>query len=266
MMVAACLLASNIALPVLAMAAIGDNISRSYSADSQLEPGSIVASTESDAMDVELTTLANQSRLTGVVVAQDTSIVAVDPDNTMVQVASSGEVEVLVTDVNGGIKSGDKIAISPFAGVGMKALANGQVVGRAVADFDADDRDVVERTARNKDGDSQTVKVGYVAVSLALGYDGSISNEAEVSGLQSFVRSLTGRTISTPRIIVSIIIVLLTIIVIGVLVYAAIYGSIISIGRNPLARDSILKALSYALFIAAGAVLIAFTLIYMLLR
>jgi hypothetical protein len=260
------LLASNIALPVAALAATGDNISRSFSTSSDLEPGSIVATSASDATEVELASTENQSRLTGVVVAQDSSIVAVDPDNTMVQVASSGQVQVLVSDVNGDIKSGDKIAISPFAGVGMKALVNGHIVGQAVTDFANEDEAAIERTTRDKNGDSRTIKVGYVAVNLALGYDGTVSDEEKASGLQAFVRSLTGRTISTPRIIVSIIIMVLTVIVIAVLVYAAIYGSIISIGRNPLAQDSILKALSYALLIAAGAVITALVLIYLLLR
>jgi hypothetical protein len=263
--VGAFLLAINIGGAGLALAASGDSISRSYSSSTELRPGSIVSADKNSGSAV-LTEQTNIRQLIGVVVDRDTSLVAVDPDEAKAQVANSGQSKVLVSSVNGAIRSGDKIAISPFAGVGMKALADGYIIGRAVGSFDASSDSVFTETATDKNGDRKTISMGYVSVDLAPGYDSTITDSGKNNGLQDFVESLTGRTISTPRIIVSLIIVVLTVAVIAVLVYAAIFGSIISIGRNPLARDSILKALLYALFIAGGAVFIAFILIYLLLR
>jgi hypothetical protein len=90
--------------------------------------------------------------------------------------------------------------------------------------------------------------------------------DAGLSGLQRFARSLTGHEVSTPRIVISLVIAILTIVAIIVLMYAGIYGSIVSIGRNPLARVSIFRALSRVLAMALLAFVVAFGFIYLLLR
>lgn len=241
------------------------DISQSYSAASKLQAGTIVSSDTSNADRVTAANTKNANRLVGVVVEADTSLVAVNPDENKVQVAKSGSVPVLVSTVNGQIKNGDRIAASPFNGIGMKAIGAGYVVGRALADFKENSKGVTKQQVADKNGTVQNITVGYLQIDLNPKFDSDSSGDG-VSGIQQWVRSLTGHTVSTPRIIVSLVVSVATIIAVIVLIYAAIYGSIISIGRNPLARQSIFRALGHVLLMALLVVSIAFVLIYLLLR
>lgn len=251
--------------PVTAMTS-SKSISRSFSSKAELKPGTVVSVTKDGSNAVEAANINNASKLIGVVVADEGSLIAVDPDSSKAQIASSGSAPTLVSTANGDIKKGDKIAVSPFTGIGMKFLVDGYVVGVAANDFDANGDAVTQQSVIDKNGDRKVVAVGYVAVTIAPRFDAGPDGEKEVSGLQNFVRTLTGHTVSTPRLIASLILVVVTVVGIGVLMYAAIYGSIISIGRNPLARDSILKALTQVFGMALLITTVGFGMIYLLLR
>ena len=61
----------------------------------------------------------------GVVINQDSSLLSLSTGKgSEAQVATSGTVPVLVSDINGAVKRGDHITASPIAGVGMRACAN----------------------------------------------------------------------------------------------------------------------------------------------
>jgi len=241
------------------------NISSSYNTESELQAGSIVSAVSGKAEYVEAANTANASRVLGVVVKPDSSLLAVNPDTTKAQVGTSGTVSVLVSTVNGDIKTGDKIAPSPFSGVGMKAVGNSYIVGAALAGFNRASEGATAQQVTDKSGNKQTVTVGFVPIDVTPRYDSTLDG-AGLNGVQRFIRSLTGHTVSTPRIIVSLVIAVLTVVAIMILMYAAIYGSIVSIGRNPLARISIFRALSRVVGMAILIFIIAFGLIYFLLR
>lgn len=242
------------------------DISRSYNSKTELRAGTVVSTTSGDADAVEATNVQNASRLIGVVTAPDTSLVAVDPDSGKAQVASSGNVSVLVSTVNGSIAAGDQVAVSPFSGIGMKSIGEGYIVGSALSKFDASSEGASSQQVTDKNGKSQAITIGYVQINLTPRFDsGSDANE-RINGVQSFVKALTGHVVSMPRIIISLVLAVVTVVVISALMYAAIYGSIVSIGRNPLARDSILRALGRVLFLALVIVGFTFGLIYLLLR
>lgn len=254
-----------LALPI-ALAAEGSNsnISWSYTTAQDLKGGTIVSIKAGSSDAIEPSNTQNSARILGVVVEDENTLVAVDPDATKAQVATNGTAQVLVSNINGNIATGDRVVVSPLTGIGMKGVEDGYMIGRATANFSANSSSASSQRVTDKDGKEQTVAVGYLAIQLAPGFSGD-SGGAE-SGLQRWVKSLTGRTVSMPRIITSIVIAVLTLATIVVLMYAAIYGSIISIGRNPLARKSIFRALLNVVWMAALAVSLAFVLIYMLLR
>jgi hypothetical protein len=171
-----------------------------------------------------------------------------------------------VSTVNGVIAKGDAVAVSPFSGIGMKAgKVSGYIIGRAQDDFSSRSAGAKSQQVTTKAGRAQTIAVGYVRVTIAPGYYANDSS-AGLTGLQRFVRSATGRTVSMTRIIISLVIGILTITTIIILTYAATYGSIISIGRNPLASRGVLHALRFVLLLALLSTLVAFILIYFLLR
>lgn len=263
-----CLAASFVASTQLVQAATSTakDISRSYNSLTELQPGSVVSTTKTDATTVEASNIDNANRLVGVVVPADTSLVAVDPDSSKAQVSSSGNVNVLVSTVNGAISKGDKIAVSPFSGIGMKSIDKGYVVGTALVGFNANSEGATDQKVIDKSGDSKDITVGYVQINLTPRFDSGADADAGLNSAQAFVKALTGHVVSTPRIIVSFVLATLTVVVISALMYAAIYGSIVSIGRNPLAKDSILRTLTRVLALALLIVAFAFGMIYLLLR
>lgn len=250
---------------VLAVEASAENISRSYGVDQALQAGMIVSTLSNNGDYVEATNSSNASRVIGVIVKPDNSLVAVDPDARKAQVATSGAVSVLVSTVNGNIKAGDKIAPSPFSGIGMKALGNGYIAGVALGNFSSSSEGATSQEVTDKSGTKRKIVVGYAQINLTPRYDSTLEGGG-LNGIQRFVRSLTGHSVSMPRIIISLAIAILTVTAIIILMYAAIYGSIVSIGRNPLARVSILRALARVVAMALLVFLIAFGLIYLLLR
>jgi hypothetical protein len=255
-----------LAFPMISLAATSSkDISQSYESTSDLQAGSIVSAMPTNADAVIATNTENADKLVGVVVEAGTSLLAVNPDRNKVQVAKSGSVSVLVSTVNGAIKNGDRIAPSPFSGVGMKAIGSGYIVGRALASFNNNSKGATRQQVTDKTGKLQTVTVGYVQIDLNPKFDADVGSDG-LNGVQQWVRSLTGHTVSKPRVIVSLVVAAATIIAVVILMYASIYGSIISIGRNPLARQSIFRALAHVLLMAILIVGIAFMLIYLLLR
>lgn len=255
-----------LSLPVLASAAGSNNstISRSYSTEANLRSGTIVSIAAGSTERIEATNTQNSRRILGVVVNPGESLVSVDPDAHKTPVALNGVVNVLVSTVNGTIAPGERIAASPLSGIGMKSVTDGYIIGRAQAAFNAQSKGAAPEKVTDKSGKVQTIAVGYVAVRLSPGYNGATSNGK--TGLQRWVSSLTGRAVSIPRIIASVVIAVVTLAAIIVLMYAAIYGSIISIGRNPLAHKSIIQALAQVVAMVVLAVGLAFVLIYFLLR
>ncbi|MDP3994605.1 MAG: hypothetical protein Q8P91_02145, partial [bacterium] len=66
----------------------------------------------------------------------------VDP-NFVRPLSLSGRVPVKVSTINGSIKAGDPITTSEIPGVGMKATKAGQIVGKALADYNNPDPNVI---------------------------------------------------------------------------------------------------------------------------
>ncbi|CAN5390577.1 hypothetical protein BH09PAT4_BH09PAT4_09080 [soil metagenome] len=253
--------------PVFASAAATSaNVSKSYTSRSIIAAGSIVSLSQTDGDTVELADTSNSKRTIGVVVKDNDSLIAMNSGKMMnTQVATSGIVTTLVSDVNGSIKVGDQVAVSPFGGVGMKSALGERIIGLAQTAFNGSGEDVTTREVKDKSGDSHSIKIGYIQLGVAVGLDDG-TDGGTMTGLQHFVRSLTGHQVSTPRIIISLVIAICTLAALIVLIYAAIYGSIVSIGRNPLAKNVIFKALWHVVWLASITVAVALLFMYLLLR
>lgn len=246
-------------------AASSANVSKSYSSSVAIPAGSIVSLSQTNQNSVEPSNTTNAKRAIGVAVQESDSLIAVDSDSTTTQVATSGTVTTLVSNVNGTIKVGDSVAISPFDGIGMKSAIGERVIGLAQTAFDGTQNGTVTKQVTDKNGRTNSIRVGYVQLSIAVGLDDGVDSGTS-TGLQRFVRSLTGHQVSTPRIIISLVIAVCTLVALIVLIYSAIYGSIVSIGRNPLAKNAIFRALWHVVWMATITVATALLLMYFLLR
>lgn len=242
------------------------NISHSYQAKEAIPSGSLVSLDAQRSSYVELSNTDNGGRLIGVAVAKNDSLLAVDETNDTVQVATSGTASALVSNLEGDIHVGDEIAVSPFKGIGSKATPGSHIIGLAQTDFSSHSPGAEARKVTDKQGKTQTIYLGFVRLAVGVGTASTNGGGPELTGLQKLGKSLTGHVISTPRLVVSVIILVVSLVALITLIYSSIYTSIISIGRNPLAKYAVMRSLSRVFAMALLVAILAGILIFFLLR
>lgn len=244
------------------------NISHSYGVKGVITSGSLVSLDPSHPNFVVLANTSNGQQLLGVAVAANDSLLAVGSttDVGMIQVATSGTVSALVSSINGPINVGDQIAVSPFNGVGMKATSSStQIIGLAQTAFSNSTVGATPEKVTDKNGNTTETRVGYIKLGIALG--GNLSGDlTQLNSLQRLAKSLTGHTVSTARALISFVVAVVSGLAIVVLIYASIYGSIISVGRNPLAKYAVFRSLAAVLGMAVLIASVASVTIFLLLR
>jgi hypothetical protein len=242
------------------------NISHSYQGTGDITNGSLVSLDPNRSNYVEPANTDNGTRLLGVAVNGNDSLLAVDAGPGLVQIATSGSAEALVSTVGGDIQVGDAIGVSPFNGVGMKAVSGERIIGLAQTDFNSGTQGASQQAVTDKNGKQKQLAVGFIKLSIAIGTDSTNGQQADLNGLQRLALSITGHEVSTVRVTVSLVVVLVSLLALITLVYASIYGSIISVGRNPLAKYAVFRTLGSVLGMAALTTLIASLTVYLLLR
>lgn len=252
-------------LGLTSVGASSANISHSYRANTNLSNGSIVSLDSRQSDYVEAAEVTNGSRLVGVVVASNDSLLAVDSGNGKVQVATSGTASTLVSTLNGPIKVGDQVAVSPFKGVGMKAAPGSYIIGLAQTELSSTESAITQEVT-DKNGNKRQIKIGYVRLNIDVGSDATADSTAQLNTLQKLAKGLTGRTVSTARVVISLIVALVALIALVTLIYSSIYGSIISIGRNPLAKYAVFRTLGSVMGMALLTAGLATLTIFLLLR
>jgi len=247
--------------------AVSANLSHSYHATTSIPNGSIVSLDPKQQGFVQLADSTNGAKLLGIAVPSQDSLLAVDPSSTTVQVAISGNANTLVSTVNGDIKVGDQISVSPFGGIGMESLAGNRVIGIAQSAFSSKTGGSTTEQVKDKTGKAHQIQVGFIKLAIGIGTGaGTGGGGNQANFLQKLIKSLTGHTISTVRIVLSLVVGLVALISLVTLVYASIYGSIVSVGRNPLAKNAIFRTLGSVMIMAFITVTVACVTIYYLLR
>lgn len=262
------------ALTVVALVAAGTaaassaNISHSYQASGAIATGSIVSLDPSRSDYVVPADDNNGGRLLGVAVNGSDSLIAVGPTDGKgaIQVATTGSAATLVSTLNGDIGVGDQIGVSPFQGVGIKALPGSRVIGLAQTSFNSGTAGAVTEQVKDKSGKVSSIKVGYVQLNIAIGTNATVLSDGNLNALQKAAKALTGRTISTTRVAVSLAVAVIALLALITLIYASIYGSIISIGRNPLAKFAVFRTLGSVLGLAVLTAAVSGATIYFLLK
>lgn len=268
------LLAALIASVIIAGTAAGAvwalaDVSRSFTAaDNGIVAGSLVSTKSGTSDTVVLASTNNGQQLIGVVVPTDRSLLAIDSTTNKAQVAISGTADTLVSTINGDIKAGDQIAVSPISGVGMEASGSLRTIGIAQADFSSKTSGAQSRQVADKAGHNQQIYIGTIPVAISIGYSSTATSTQSglLSGLQTFAVAVAGHQVTVLQTIFSFLIVIIAIGALIGLVYGAIHGSIVSIGRNPLARESIYKSLVQVIIMAAMIALTTIVLLYLTLR
>ena len=227
-----------------------------------LKAGALVSFTKGNPNAVELATSDTAVRIAGVI--DQLPLVAISTSSEKVQVVLNGTTTVLVSDINGAVKSSDKITASPIAGVGMRATSDSQVVGTAQADFKLSGSET--QSIKDKAGKTHTVHIGYVPLQVGVAYYQAPGSNFLPPFLQNIANSIAGRPTSLIRILLASLLLLLGFVIMSVLIYSAVRSSVTSLGRNPLAANAIHKGLFQSGI--AALVIFAVTLLgsYIILR
>jgi hypothetical protein len=240
-------------------------ITQGYLAKGTPSLGSIV-SLQKDSTDVvDVATPENVNNLLGVVVGADNSLLSLSSETAnQIQVATSGVVQVLVSDINGSIYAGDQITASPINGVGMKATANTKVVG--IAQDNLSDKGSSKQTYKDKKGEQHSVKIGEVPVLVNVSYFFKQPEKTIIpSAIQNIANALAGKTVKPLPILVSMGIFIVTLIVVVSIIYSMIHSSIISVGRNPMSQSAIYRNLIQLSLLILAILAVAVIAIYMVL-
>jgi len=257
LLIAGCFLLSGVA-SVLAIA------TGYASNDTDLQPGMTVSLTEGSDTNpsVERAVIGGTSHPIGVTVAPDQNIVTTGAESKQVYVQTTGEVDAFVSDLNGIPKKGDFLSISPLKGVLVKSdsLSGASIVGAALEDFSEDS---LPSQTIEKSGTAVSVKIDRMRISLDQKGQ-SFSNEAE-SGLEKLGRSVTGRSVGEIRVVIALVIFLIVLISEGGIIYGAVSSAITALGRNPMARRTIIKELLRVIGIALVVLGIGLAAIYAIL-
>ena len=217
------------------------SLSESYSSKDNLAVGSLVSVMDNQTDVIEASESSNVDNLLGVVIASGSSLLTLSSGkDDQVQVATSGTLPVIVSDINGEIVRGDHVTAGPIKGVGMRATANVRVVGIAQGKM----TNVREQKYKDSDGVEKTMKLGEVPVLVNVAYYFKEPDKTIVpAAVQNVANSLAGREVGTVPILIAGAIFLIMLIIVASLVYSMIRSSIISVGRNPLSQSAIYRDL-----------------------
>lgn len=221
-------------------------VTEGFNADASLQRGMIIRIKKEDPTKIEAVTSETQDQMHGIVVNSNDAPVTISDDGQRFFVATTGQYDTLVSNQNGTINAGDYITISALSGVGMKAGTREQfIIGRALGSFDGE-KDVVSTSELSSStGEKQNVSIGRVQVSIGVARNPHLKGEDP--NVPEFLRKTTeaiaGKPVDAIRIYIGILVFGITTFVASSLLYGGVRSGIISIGRNPLSKKSIVRGM-----------------------
>jgi hypothetical protein len=247
---------------------IAQSVTQGYNSDEALQRGMIVMLKKGDTGKVNALTTEQVTSMQGVVVSANDSPITISATNQKVYVATSGKFLVLVTDQNGPIAVGDYITISALGGIGMKTgLSQALVLGRALEPFDAKSRALSTAKIKDNKGKEQSVNIGLISTDISIVRNPSLKVEAHVPDvLRKASESVAQKSVGANRIYIGMIILMLTAVIAGVVLYAGVRSSIIALGRNPLSRKTIVRSLIQVIITSLIIFLVGLFGVYLLLK
>lgn len=262
-----------IVLPVSAENYGGGNV-QGYAAEAPLASGTIVQLTGKDAKQVKVATQTKMQDMFGVVVDRSQLPLVLTNDGLKNEtfVAVSGTYSVLVSTQNGNVATGDYVTLSSVDGVGMKAGTKdeqGTVLGRAQAPFDGKSVVLGKTTLKDVDGkDNKTVAIGSIPVTINIERNpNDKSTKVDVPELlQRIGKAVAEKEVSPIRIYISLAITAVSLITAIAVLYSGVRNSIVSIGRNPMSKKSIFRALLQIILTSFLILIIGLFAVYLLLR
>ncbi|HEV7951809.1 MAG TPA: hypothetical protein VGO98_00325 [Candidatus Saccharimonadales bacterium] len=252
-----------VALPMAANAITP--LSQGFTADEAVSLGSIVSLKNNTTDHVVASSSSNADSILGVIINDGSSLLSLsNGQENQVQVATSGMVSVLVSDINGIVKQGDSITASPVKGVGMKATSNAKVVG--IAQGSPINSNPEKHTYTDSEGKQHPIVLGEVPILINVSYYYKQPDKTIIpSAIQNVANALAGKTVNTTPILISGAIFIITLAVVVSIIYSMIRSSIISVGRNPMSQSAVYRDVIQLSALVLGILAVSLTAIYFIL-
>jgi hypothetical protein len=247
-------------------------VTQQYGADNPLQKGMIVKLKPGDNTKVVPLDQAHDGDMLGIVVAANDSAVNLSSDSNykhQVFVATTGRFDVLVSNQNGPIKVGDYITVSSVDGIGMKAGSDGSIVlGKTNTAFDGTTKVEGSTTLTDTKGGKKNINIGRVSLTITVAHNPLQKNtESTFPGVfQKIGSGVANKPVSPARVYLSLALLLISAVVTTAILFSGVRSGIISIGRNPLAKKSIIRSMIQVIITGIIVFIIGLFGVYLLLR
>jgi hypothetical protein len=255
-----------------AFALNGGGSIQSYAAESPLDNGTVVQLAGDDSAMVKIGTQTDLAKMFGVAVDRTQLLLATSNSSLKneVFVAVSGTYSVLVSTQAGSIEVGDYLTMSSINGVLMKAGTEEiTVFGRATQTFDGNGVTLGATTLKDTTGqDNQKVVIGSIPVTVDIKHNpNDKTTKVNVPDfLERIGQAIAEKEVSAFRIYLSMGITAVSIIAAIAMLYSGVRNGVISIGRNPMSKKSIFRALLQVILTSILILIIGLFAVYLLLR
>lgn len=270
---AAAIISVAVALVMPAAAAeYGGGGVQGYAAETPLDNGTIVQLVGKDSGRVKIATQSQLQNMFGVVVDRNQLSMTLSSEalENQVYVAATGTYNVLVSTQGGTIASGDYVTLSSVDGIAMKAGTEEKTVfGRANASFDGKGVTLGSATLKDTTGkENKNVVLGSIPVTIDIKRNpNEKSTKVEVPEiLERIGQAIAEKEVSPIRIYLSMAITAVSLIAAIAVLYSGVRSSIISIGRNPMSKKSIFRALLEIILTSILILIIGLFAVYLLLK
>lgn len=231
--------------------------------DDNLKPGLVVAIDTSRGDDTWVT-IANRDsskNIVGIVTTIEDSFIAITSSQRKLYVENEGEVETYVSDINGEVRAGDLLTLSPVSGVLMKALPTDAAIGLSLENLN--DK-TTETYQLNSSQNIQETKLRRLKINFNLkAFQGAQTGTD--STLKRLGRAIVGKEIGELRLVVATLILLVVLIVEGSIIYGAVSSSLTALGRNPMAKTVIKRELLRVFVVTLFVLILGVSAIYAIL-
>lgn len=264
--------ATAVAVPVFATTSYGGGSVQGYAADTPLDIGTVVQLSDKDPHQVKIATQSNLQAMFGVTVDRGQLLLATSDDGLKneVFVSVSGTYNVLVSTQAGPVAVGDYMTMSSINGVLMKAGTEEKTVfGRATQAFDGKGVTLGTTTLKDTTGKAnKTVTLGSIPVTVDIKHNpNDKTTKVNVPDfLERIGEAIAEKPVSAIRIYLSMAITGLSIITAIAMLYSGVRNGVISIGRNPMSKKSIFKALLQVILTSILILVIGLFAVYLLLK
>jgi len=263
--------AAAASLPVLAESYGGGN-TQGYATDTPLDNGTIVQLTGKNSNRVKIATQSELQNMFGVTVDRNQLSLTITNEGLQNEtfVAVSGTYNVLVSTQGGPIVAGDYVTLSSVNGVAMKAGTEEKTVfGRAGGSFDGKSVTLGSTSLKDTTGKAnKTVTLGSIPVTIDIRSNpNQKTTKVKVPPfLERIGLAIAEKPVSPIRIYLSIAIAVVCVIAAIAIVYSGVRSGVISIGRNPMSKKSIFRALTGVILTSILILIVGLFAVYLLLR